>query len=67
MGPTGERAFYSSYGPEIWVAAPGGDKSKTFEHGVLQNTIEPGAKTGFYGFWQGTSMAKPHVASVAAN
>lgn len=66
VGPTGTRAFYSSYGKEIWVAAPGGDKSKSAEDGVLQNTIEPGAKKSFYGFWQGTSMATPHVAGVAA-
>ncbi|MEZ0230363.1 MAG: S8 family peptidase [Planctomycetota bacterium] len=66
VGPSGQRAFYSSYGPEIWVAAPGGDKSSSPEHGVLQNTIEPGATKSFYGFWQGTSMATPHVAGVAA-
>ncbi len=66
VGPSGQRAFYSSYGPEIWVAAPGGDKSKSAEDGVLQNAIEPGATRSFYGFWQGTSMATPHVSGVAA-
>jgi serine protease len=41
VGPTKELAFYSSYGKEIAVAAPGGDKRKGDAGGILQNTIEP--------------------------
>lgn len=64
VGPTGELSFYSSWGKEICIAAPGGDKSKSEADGVLQNTVING-NDGYYQF-QGTSMASPHVAGVAA-
>jgi serine protease len=67
VGPTGELAYYSSYGKELDIAAPGGDKRDGEENGVLQNTIadgNPGEST--YAYFQGTSMAAPHVAGVAA-
>jgi serine protease len=66
VGPSGKRAFYSSYGKEVFVAAPGGDKSNSPEDGVLQNAADFAARKSFYGFWQGTSMATPHVAGAAA-
>jgi serine protease len=58
-------APYSSYGPEVTLAGPGGDKSVDqnkdgFPDGVLQQTL-----TGFE-WYQGTSMATPHVAAAAA-
>ncbi len=69
VGPTKQLAFYSSYGPQIAVAAPGGDKNVGGEAGgILQNTItaeRPNA-TNLYLAYQGTSMAAPHVAGVAA-
>ncbi|MBI2568189.1 MAG: peptidase S8 [Candidatus Schekmanbacteria bacterium] len=67
VGPTGKLAPYSNYGNWISVAAPGGDKSAREEDGVLQNTIERmnPAKNGYFWF-QGTSMASPHVAGAAA-
>ncbi|MBP8809747.1 MAG: peptidase S8 [Kofleriaceae bacterium] len=60
-------AFYSNYGKDIDVAAPGGDTRNGDGGGVLQNTIKIGDPTssGYYAF-QGTSMASPHVAGVAA-
>jgi len=67
VGPTGKLAFYSSYGKQCFIAGPGGDKSKDATHGVLQNTLDfnrPG-KT-HYAYYQGTSMATPHVAAAAA-
>jgi serine protease len=68
VGPTKELAFYSSYGKEIAVAAPGGDKRKGDAGGILQNTIEPRKvdQTNGYLFFQGTSMAAPHAAGIAA-
>ncbi|HVV86876.1 MAG TPA: S8 family peptidase [Kofleriaceae bacterium] len=62
-------AFYSNYGKDIDLAAPGGNtRGATGEKGgVLQNTIVVGnpAKSGYFAF-MGTSMASPHVAGVAA-
>lgn len=67
-------APYSNYGSSIDLAAPGGDLSvdqngDRYADGVLQNTFNPSTKdTGDFGyyFFQGTSMAAPHVSGVAA-
>ena len=67
VGPEGVKAPYSSWGKELDIAAPGGDKSKGENRGVLQNTIDPqNPSQSVYRFYQGTSMATPHVAGVAA-
>jgi serine protease len=66
VGPQGRLAPYSSYGPEVLVAAPGGDKSQGEQAGVLQETIDPASGAGVYRWFQGTSMAAPHVAGAAA-
>ncbi len=67
VGPTGELAPYSNYGSGTDIAAPGGDTSANREQGILQNTIGRMKPTeDSYEFFQGTSMASPHVAGVAA-
>jgi len=70
VGPSGKLSFYSTYGKQIAIAAPGGDKQAGGEAGgILQNTVMPdgnGAMQDDYFAFQGTSMASPHAAAVAA-
>ncbi len=66
VGRVGGLANYSNFGSSIDIAAPGGDMSR--DSGIL-STIATGANTltGYsYTNYQGTSMAAPHVAGVAA-
>jgi serine protease len=59
--------FYSNWGPEIDIAAPGGNTRGNPQGGVLQHTIVPNdiGHTDYL-YFMGTSMASPHVAGVAA-
>jgi serine protease len=66
VGPRGALAPYSSFGPEVRIAAPGGDKSLGEEWGVLQETVDPQTGAFLYRYFQGTSMATPHVAGAVA-
>ncbi|WP_224362346.1 S8 family serine peptidase [Hyalangium versicolor] len=67
VGPDGTLAPYSSYGKDLDIAAPGGDKRKGEQNGIIQNTIDPrDVSRSVYASYQGTSMATPHVAAVAA-
>jgi serine protease len=64
------RAPYSNYGPTVDVAAPGGDTSRDsnvdgYADGIL-STLVTGARAPDYRFYQGTSMAAPHIAGVIA-
>lgn len=62
-GPDHKRSYYSSYGPELILAAPGGNK-KLPAGGVWQLTRYEGREQ--FLDWQGTSMATPHVAGAVA-
>jgi serine protease len=64
---TGDIAWYSNFGPTVEISAPGGD-TKVAKNGVL-STLDLGDKApagDTYGFYQGTSMATPHVTGVVA-
>ncbi|MET9882002.1 S8 family serine peptidase [Streptomyces sp. NPDC006430] len=74
---TGDRSFYSNYGTLVDIAAPGGETRRatdtpgtvtTPENGILSTlnsgTTTPGSE--IYKPYQGTSMAAPHVAGLAA-
>jgi serine protease len=68
VGRGGARAYYSNYGANVDVAAPGGDMSTGYANGIL-STLNTGATTpgaDTYAYYQGTSMAAPHVAGVVA-
>ena len=65
----GGRASYSNFGSLIDIAAPGGAQlTANDSNGILStlNTGLTGPSTDAYVFYQGTSMAAPHVAGVAA-
>ncbi|MFC8146926.1 S8 family serine peptidase [Streptomyces paradoxus] len=64
----GSRASYSNYGTVVDISAPGGETRTSTANGIL-STLNSGSKTPSsenYASYQGTSMATPHVAGLAA-
>lgn len=60
-----QRAWYSNYGPQLDLVAPGGSQtSANYRDGVLSTDVVSG--TLYYSYQQGTSFASPHVAGVVA-
>jgi len=71
VNPGAQRAYYSNFGSTIDFAAPGGDMTidlnfDSYSDGVLSTLFNEKNGTFSYAFFQGTSMAAPHVAGVAA-
>ena len=65
------KAPYSNFGPAVDVAAPGGDTSVDrngdgFADGVLSTLKNEQTGAFNFVFFQGTSMATPHVAGIVA-
>ncbi|SFM91825.1 serine protease [Streptomyces sp. cf124] len=64
----GARSYYSNFGSIVDIAAPGGE-TRTVETGGILSTLNagtagPGSES--YDYYQGTSMAAPHIAGLAA-
>ncbi|MFI9800174.1 S8 family peptidase [Streptomyces sp. NPDC052302] len=64
----GNRSYYSNYGTVVDVAAPGGETDSVTSNGILStlNSGTKGPSTENYAYYQGTSMAAPHIAGLAA-
>jgi serine protease len=64
----GNRSYYSNYGSVVDIAAPGGETNSVTANGILStlNSGAQGPSSESYEYYQGTSMAAPHVAGLAA-
>ncbi|MFD9255492.1 S8 family peptidase [Streptomyces bottropensis] len=64
----GARSYYSNFGSVVDIAAPGGETRTTESGGILStlNAGTAGPGTESYDYYQGTSMAAPHIAGLAA-
>lgn len=70
MGPGFEKASYSNYGPHVDITAPGGDQDRYGLYSGVLSTYNVDDSYAFsengYAWYQGTSMACPHVSGIAA-
>jgi len=62
LDSVGVKAPYSNFGAGVDISAPGGSEAGK----ILQETIDPETNEAVFVGYQGTSMAAPHVAGVAA-
>jgi serine protease len=67
----GGRAYYSNYGRSVDITAPGGETSEVSSSDGILSTLNTGSRSAnlgeaSYGYYQGTSMAAPHVAGLVS-
>ena len=69
LNRSGGKAYYSNFGAAVEIAAPGGAQSFANDPNGVLSTLNTGTTTpaaDSYVYYQGTSMAAPHVAGVAS-
>lgn len=60
------KASYSNYADWVTIMAPGGDQDRFGTEGGILSTVPKSKVPSGYAYFQGTSMACPHVSGIAA-
>ena len=60
------KASYSNYADWVTIMAPGGDQDRFGIEGGILSTVPKSKVPSGYAYFQGTSMACPHVSGIAA-